>query len=186
MGFFEIDVLILRRKARDIASSMYMLHWIPGKNKLITPWYNSPDEPGVLKYPGWSQAHPYQLCYWWTLESDRRISYYRNLIGLMGGNTFELRLDEMLNLRLFNEMLHHFYLPKVLVLPVGIDNSYASAKFYPNDKVLPPPEYLDKLEQETLRATMNLQTIGVEDADKIDFDLLQNTIDNVEFKNLCL
>lgn len=177
LGFFEFfptppDAIILRRPKREVALSLFNLHYIPGKSKYATQWWCGPNEVGVLPYPGWEKAHAYQLCYWWTLEAERRARHYRPLLG----KVYETTLEDILNVKKFNRMSAFFLLPPIDAIPQHKVNHYEYNHVLPLTKPIIPEEYLLGLEQEVIDRTMTLQTMGVDDAHLISSNVAINTI----------
>ena len=193
LGFYEHfldqgivpDIITLRRPMREVALSMYRLNWIPGKVKLIEPWYTNPGEPGVLPYDGWQDAHPYQLCYWWCIESERRIRHYQSLFKSVGSKTFEISLRGMLNLEYFNEMMKHLDLPKLDAIPQEKVNHHEVVPRIPVTKLIPPDAYLTELEQGVLEKVPfkfpTIQDMGVDDASRVTSEVMINTYRTLSF-----
>jgi len=74
----EFDAIILRRNHRDVAKSLYRRNSIPGMPPMGTKYLLTPNTKGVFtKLPNWNKYHPYQLCYWYCLEIERRIQTYK-------------------------------------------------------------------------------------------------------------
>ncbi len=78
LGYWP-DVIILKRAHRQVALSLYSLNAVPGRTPDGWHWLLSPDDPDVLGLPSWQDLHPYQLCYWYCLEIERRADSYRRL-----------------------------------------------------------------------------------------------------------
>ena len=68
--------VILRRAPRETALSLYGLGVVPHRSESGRLVLLSPEDPGVLPYPGWTEASDYQLCYWYALEIQRRQADY--------------------------------------------------------------------------------------------------------------
>jgi hypothetical protein len=173
------NIIILRRPMREVALSMYKLNWIPGLVKLIDPWYCSPAEEGVLEYPDWKTAHPYQLCYWWCLDSEQRIQHYKYVFEAYGSKIHETTLAGILDIRCFNNMLTRFGLQNVAELSTERVNNYEAVKHFPVHKDIPPLDYLTKLEAEVVEKTgyelPTIQTVDVESAAQVTTEVFVNT-----------
>jgi hypothetical protein len=179
LGFFEhfaalrqpFSAIILRRPRREVAKSMWALKWIPGKNEYIRPWYSGPDEPGVLPFPGWETAHPYQLCYWWVLDSERRIRQLRPLCD----KTVETTLTDILNPTGFNLLTNQFGLPAI----DSVDQEWINHNSTPQPEF--PDEYAAQLEQEVIDRCCTLQMIDVDGAHTVTPNVAINTIKSLAF-----
>jgi len=86
-GFVEIfadldidfDIIILKRKQRTVAKSLYGRKSIPGQKPNGVKYLLTPNADGVFtKLNDWKNLHHYQLCYWYCLEIERRIEIYKN------------------------------------------------------------------------------------------------------------
>lgn len=143
------NVIVLRRPQRDIARSMFNLQWIPGKNKIIEPWYSSPNEPNVVPFDNWQQAHPYQLCYWWCLESERRTQYYMSMLQSCGSCIRETTLEKIVELDSFNALLDFFNLEKVATISREKVNHFEAIGNISKKQNI-PDSYLEQLEQDVL------------------------------------
>lgn len=146
------NIITLRRNPREVALSMFRLNWIPYRNKIITPWYAGPNEPGVLPYTGWQKAHSYQLCYWWVCDSERRIQKYTPILKDRGSKIWETTLQQIIERSHFNKMLNYFDLPTVASIPQDKVNHYEYLREgspWP-EAIVPPQEFLHTLEQEVL------------------------------------
>ena len=107
------NFIILRRNPRLIAKSLWELEWIPGKHPLHRIWYPGPQEPNVLPLENWKTAHPYQLCYWYAAECERRAQHYESLFKKQNISFWNITIEEMLEIKKFNDMMDHFNLPNV-------------------------------------------------------------------------
>jgi hypothetical protein len=171
------SAIILRRPKREVALSMYRLHWIPGKNENIRPWYCGPDEPGVLPYPDWKTAHAYQLCYWWCLDTERRVRQYAPICQ----SVYETTLTDILDVSKFNQMLAHFKLPSTESIPQHKDNNREVLRLHQLDKPNIPSDFLTELEQEVIDATQTFQMLGPDEAHLITPSVALNTIKSLSF-----
>jgi hypothetical protein len=142
--FLDIGIkptfVILRRDPRLVAKSLWELEWIPGRD--YGPyaehriWFPSPEEPGTLPFADWKTAAPYQLCYWYVCEMERRKQYYEQLFNQLQLKTWDLTIEKMLDVKEFNNMLDHFNLPNVQSLPqkkVNTLRSWRKRDWFPPD-----------------------------------------------------
>lgn len=115
-GFLEIlvellgywpDLIILCRKSRDVALSMFRLMDIPGVSLTGRKYYLAPsDSWTITTLPNdfVERAHPYQLCYWYTLEIGARMNYY---IKTATGRIYVIHAEDIANELEFRCMLRH-------------------------------------------------------------------------------
>ena len=186
------NVILLRRPYREIALSMFRLGWIPGRNELIRPWYNGPDEPDALHYEGWEKAHPYQLCYWWCLETERRIRYYLPLLKELDARVYTITTKQMLNDTQFDLMLKHFDLPPLIneipkhkVNQLEIYNSRLPVE-------IPPESFLEGLEADVhdnipenfIPVRQTIMDLGVDDAIALTGEIVRNTGEALAYKTM--
>ena len=123
--FLDLNIkpnfVILRRNPRLVARSLWELEWIPGRDygpyKAHRIWFPSPCEPNTLPFDDWENAHPYQLCYWYVCEKELKKQYYENLLPQLGLKIWNLTIEQMLDVKQFNDMLDYFALPNVANLP---------------------------------------------------------------------
>jgi hypothetical protein len=111
------NFIIIRRNPRLIAKSLWELEWIPGKHPLHRIWYPGPQEPNVLPFENWRNSHPYQLCYWYVADCERRTQYYEKMLPSKNLKIWHTTIEQMLDVDHFNFMLDHFNLPNVDSLP---------------------------------------------------------------------
>lgn len=143
------DCIVAQRPWREIATSMFLLDWIPYKQKFIVPWYSGPNETGVLSYDGYEKAHPYQLCYWWCLESDRRIKEQITMLQNKGVNIHYVNIIELLSLENFNFLLSNLKLDSVKEIDTSVVNdTELLSRHISFTRTTPPDSYLDMLEEE--------------------------------------
>lgn len=107
------NLILLKRKHRDVAKSLYYLNTIPGRTEAGLKYYLKPDDPGVmLPIKNWEKLSDYQLCYWYTLEIEKRQNYYAEVVVRHGGRVMELNFDDLMSGRKYNDLLIFFNLPK--------------------------------------------------------------------------
>jgi hypothetical protein len=162
LGFLETveksvfikDCIVLYRPWREIATSMFVLDWIPYKQKIITPWYCGPDEADVLQYDGYETAHPYQLCYWWCMESDRRIKQQTQDLENKGCTIHHYTIKDLLQLDTMNELLGKLGLGSIQTIDDSLSNQRKILEKNPAlNRIVPPDSYLDGLEEEVRAKT---------------------------------
>jgi len=71
------ELIFLIRPKRAVAQSLWQLNTIPGRSAMGLSYYLAPFDPGVLAVKDWKTLSDYQLCYWYTLEMERRSEAYR-------------------------------------------------------------------------------------------------------------
>lgn len=86
------DLIIHRRPARDVATSLLKMGTIPGRSEKGLKFYLSPTDPGVLEIPNWQEMKDYQVCFWYCLEIERRARVYEKLFKEAGANVVETTL----------------------------------------------------------------------------------------------
>ncbi len=89
------DLVLLHRDHREVASSLYQLHTIPGRTESGRSYYISPDDPVFLPLPGWQRLHDYQICYWYCLEMEQRRKRYGDKIRSLGGRVADVSLSSL-------------------------------------------------------------------------------------------
>lgn len=87
--------VILRRNPRLIAAS-YVRRWaIPGCTKMGLKYLVHPGDPGVLPLPRWTRRSPYQLCFWYALEIERRQERYAIELARRGLPAVDVTAEEL-------------------------------------------------------------------------------------------
>lgn len=121
-GFFESLIelgikpyfIILKRNNRDVARSLFQLNTIPGRTDLGLKYLSSPDDPGVLRLNrDWRELSDYQLCYWYTLEIDRRIGYYKGYFKQEHCDFTEVTFDDLMYGDGFMSIVKNLKLPSI-------------------------------------------------------------------------
>jgi hypothetical protein len=187
------NIIVLRRPMREVALSMFNLKWIPGRHELIRGWYSGPDEPGVLPYKGWETAHNYQLCYWWCLDTERRIRHYTPILKQAGCKIYETTLDQILDLTQFNKLLSFFGMENVESITKEKVNEFEQIG-RPEFVQDIPDSFLEELEAEVLenipaefrdyivkRNTITIQDLTASEAFRATFDVTLNTIEALAY-----
>lgn len=77
-------LLFLDRHPRQIALSHLKAVCLPGTSPTGTTALLMPSDPNVLPFPGWERVHPYQLCFWYALEMERRHHRYEEIARALG------------------------------------------------------------------------------------------------------
>ena len=111
-GFFEPTLelglkpsfITLKRNNRSIAKSLLRLQTIPGKYS-GSKYYLSPDDNVFISLPDWEKYTDYQLCYWYTLEINKRQSHYGQILKSRGLKNFTIHTDELNNMDRVCEMV---------------------------------------------------------------------------------
>jgi len=188
------NIIVLRRPMREVALSMFNLKWIPGRHKLIRGWYSGPDEPNVLPYNGWESAHSYQLCYWWCLDTERRIRHYTPILKQRDCKIYETTLDQILDLTQFNKLLSFFGMQNVESITKEKVNQFEEISRGLQQDI--PDSFLDELESDVLqnipvdfkeyiirRNNLTIQDLTASEAFKSTFDVTLNTIKALAYYN---
>jgi len=89
------DVILLRRDRRKIATSLFRLNTIPGRNEKALQFYLMPEDPNVVTDCNWQQWSDYQLCYWYVMEIERRQEVYGKRIKSLGGRVHACNLEDL-------------------------------------------------------------------------------------------
>lgn len=118
-GFFEPlldlgivpDLILLSRDKRSVAKSMYQLNQIPARTEIGRNYLVQPDDPQVLPLPNWESLHDYQLCYWYTLEIERRQQVYSAEVKKRGGMVYAITLEDFSTIKGFWSLLWAMKLP---------------------------------------------------------------------------
>ncbi len=105
------DLIILKRNNADVAKSLYQLETIPGRSVLGMQYLISPDDNVLLPVDNWQALTDYQLCYWYTLEIEKRQEKYASLFSAKGSKIGYLNFEDLVGNKGFD------HLRKVLKLP---------------------------------------------------------------------
>lgn len=149
------DIILLKRNASEIARSIYRLNTIPEITKKGKMYLISPKNPNFLPLNDYdiNRFHPYQLCYWYALETHFRQTYYMNYISSLGGKCITINFEELKSPFLIFKICKQLNLP-IPNLFLVIRRWYQSQGFK-NDKLFIESEYdqnidYKKLEKEIL------------------------------------
>jgi predicted O-methyltransferase YrrM/glycosyltransferase involved in cell wall biosynthesis len=89
------DAILLRRSLRIVARSLFSAGMIPARSEDGRRLLLTPDDPGVLPLPGWEHLNDYQLCFWHSLEMERRSRAYGQMLRDGGANVVETSLPAL-------------------------------------------------------------------------------------------
>jgi hypothetical protein len=90
--------IFLKRKNRDVAISLFKLKTIPLRTEAGLKYLNSPLDKNVLRVIGGvDDLTDYQLCYWYTLEIDRRIDKYKRIASEKSLEFISIDFNELVN-----------------------------------------------------------------------------------------
>jgi hypothetical protein len=142
------NFIIIRRNPRLIAKSLWELEWIPGKHPLHRIWYPGPQESNVLPLKDWKDTHPYQLCYWYVADCERRAQQYELMFKEQNVPFWNTTIEQMLEVNRFNNMMDHFKLPNVKELPQKKVNTLKSWRI--RESLPPDDSFFHKLELDVL------------------------------------
>ena len=73
------DLISIRRNNRDVALSLWRRISVPARSDRGREFLYNPDEPCLCPLPNWERFTDYQLCYWYTLETEARIEQIKRL-----------------------------------------------------------------------------------------------------------
>ena len=165
-GFFEalsvldipFDLILLKRKNREVAKSLFQLNVIPGRTIDGLKFLLSPNDPVLIPLPASEVLHDYQLCYWYTLEMEARGAYYAEQLDKRGGLVANLEFDEIFSDEGIKKLLNLLNIP---VTDLKRTSAYQAIKHQKiNDKkdmkkrrLELSEEELDTLEKEVLQLT---------------------------------
>lgn len=105
------DLILLGREPRKIATSLYRLGTIPGRNEKALQFYLMPADPDVVSEPGWTEWSDYQLCYWHALEIERRQRVYGERLRSLGARVHACQLNELSTVSGYRRLLQQMELP---------------------------------------------------------------------------
>lgn len=107
------SLIILRRDKRSVAKSLHRLNTIPGRSKLGLKYLNAPYDKDVLALDiDWQTLTDYQLCYWYTLEIERRQNLYKKLYLKQNKHFVDVEFESLTNGSGFTEIIKKLELPK--------------------------------------------------------------------------
>jgi hypothetical protein len=96
--FPKIGLIKLERNYREVASSLYELDNIPGRTVTgIRSCYHPLNINNIIDISNfWGELSPYQLCYWYCLETEERYNKYIADTKLGGERTYTLTLKDLI------------------------------------------------------------------------------------------
>lgn len=142
------DIIVLRRPQREVALSMWRCGSVPARNYMGQRYLLQPNDDimaPVVRHPRhWHFMTDYQLCYWFTIEIERRIQQYVPKFKQAGSQVIEATLDDITDEERFRMMV------SMLSLRQPHDAAYAEhkdIKYNARDDKRVPDEDLDESEQ---------------------------------------
>lgn len=151
------DLILLARPYRQVALSFCRFGTIPGRTAQGLKYLLGPADHGVLSLPDWQELDDYQLCYWYCLEIERRMSKYNELFSGLGARIVRVSLEEINALSGFEKLLLGLNLQKPdgpkWVEYLQIKDSRINVRPHLN-RPAKIPEDLDSAEQEVLGRVM--------------------------------
>ncbi len=144
------DIIILSRPAREIAISLHQLETIPGRTKTGLNYCLSPEDPNVLHLGNWDNLDDYQLCYWYSLEIERRQKLYKELFTAKGAVVCQISLNQLILNHGFKGFLDCMKLPQPGILSSlkinNLVNKKINQKTGKKKQII--PENMDEKEKE--------------------------------------
>lgn len=100
MMMLELDptYIILDRNPTDVAKSMYKYNSIPYHND--RGWLTQPQDQTALGFVSWQKATPFELCYWYAIDIERRKFYYQRRV-----KTVSVFMLDLLDFEVFQETM---------------------------------------------------------------------------------
>jgi hypothetical protein len=89
------DLILLSRDRRKIATSLFRLGTIPGRQEKALQFYLMPSDRDVRTAEDWTSWSDYQLCYWHVLEIERRQRHYKQVFEKLGARVHACDLDDL-------------------------------------------------------------------------------------------
>lgn len=105
-GFFESIIelgvkpsfIILKRNNREVAKSLLSLGTIPVRTNAGMTYLSSPLDKYTLRVNGtYEDLTDYQLCYWYTLDIDKRTAHYQDYFEKHNCKYAFLSFDELIH-----------------------------------------------------------------------------------------
>lgn len=121
-GFLRLgivpDFVVLERDPSLIAQSHYKLDMIPGRSEKGLRWCLHPEQKDVKYIKNWDKLNNYQLCYWYSLENQRRQDIYSRRLRNIGSNILKINISELNNAQGVMKLIRYFDLS-------GFESSYS-------------------------------------------------------------
>ncbi len=87
--------ILLKRDNRSVAKSLLRLNTIPGKTELGLKYLVGPSDKNFLPKLRANELSDYQLCYWYTKETEARMEHYKKVFIQKKINFVELEFEEL-------------------------------------------------------------------------------------------
>lgn len=107
------DLIIHKRENRKVALSMVKGNTVPTIDQKGDQFYLRPDDPDVLAPSDWKEWTPYQICFWYTLEIDRRAEVYADLFASKGAKVAYSTLDSLKTASGYRALCKELGLPRI-------------------------------------------------------------------------
>lgn len=107
------DLIIHKRENRKVALSMVKGNTVPTLDEKGDQFYLRPDDPEVVAPKEWLAWTPYQICYWYTLEIDRRAKIYADMFSKRGARIAYSTLDELKTASGYQKLFQDLKLPRI-------------------------------------------------------------------------
>lgn len=114
-------LVMLDRDPAEVARSHWRIRAVPARARKKQQYLLRPDRDGVLPLPRWRRMTDYQLCYWYSLEIERRKSVYAEICRWHDIPVEAFSLADALDF----EKLRHFCDRLGLCLPDGARAAHA-------------------------------------------------------------
>ncbi len=165
-GFFEPLLLMeifpklifLRRHPTDVAWSLVERGTIPARTSSGCLYLLDPRDPNVLPLKGWESMTDYQLCFWYTLEIERRLLRYINYAKSFDLSYVEVHQGDLGKSETFVQLLQGLELAadSVILEQHGV---ISNEHHNPNRRSLPRPEKLAQQEADVWRAVLSYEPL---------------------------
>lgn len=124
-GFFESIIewgirpsfIFLKRKNREVAKSLLSLGTIPTRTQTGKIYLSSPLDKDALQINGAiDDFTDYQLCYWYTLDIDKRTAYYKDYFDKHNCSYASLTFDELIRGKPLKKIRKSIDLPELSMM----------------------------------------------------------------------
>ena len=120
-------LILLGRHPREIARSYLERNTVPGRTKLGLQFMLTPDDEGVLPLPGWRDLSDYQLCFWSSLEMERRQLRAFELMTASGGLALPVETREVRHYGVFRRLIEQIGLDDGRLEEADLTEAHAKA-----------------------------------------------------------
>jgi len=154
------DIIVLRRPRREVALSIWRGGAIPGRNFMAQRYWLQPDDYVLTPFvrgPHWHAFTDYQLCYWYTIEIERRIAAYLPKFAAAGSRIYETTLMQMTDDILFRRLVDKMKLPQPMDEPYEIERAL---RYNASSHDSMPMTNLDLAEQEIEKCIGDISDIA--------------------------